>query len=333
VNEENILETGTSTHDAAIHVAHLGCDSLDEFEEATSGWDFDWRQLDRGPLNASVLQVATQSVLASRFSLSRKFHQRGASPQGMQTFGIVSEHSSPVEWRGVEGTTNQIQIFPRADEYECVSHAEFRADGVSIAEDRIRLIAEILGLPDPLERFPAGPCFVESNPHRMEILRGNVARLHEAAATHADSVLSETACSELEFDVQSALVSALATSLETESRQPYPTLRSRALRLALDYIEEHADDAPTVMEICRAAGASYRTLNYAFLDRFGVTPKRYLQAVRLNGVRKILRTIRPHGTIIDIANHWGFWHMGQFAADYRRQFGELPSQTARRTTR
>jgi AraC family transcriptional regulator, ethanolamine operon transcriptional activator len=33
------------------------------------------------------------------------------------------------------------------------------------------------------------------------------------------------------------------------------------------------------------------------------------------------------GTIGDIANTWGFWHMGQFAADYRRQFGELPSET------
>jgi AraC family ethanolamine operon transcriptional activator len=153
---------------------------------------------------------------------------------------------------------------------------------------------------------------------------------NEAAATHADSPLSETTCSELEFEIQSALVAALATSLETEPRIPHLTLRSRALMLALDYIEDHADDAPAVMDICRATGASYRTLNYAFLERFGVAPKQYLQAVRLDGVRKNLRTMGPHGTIIDIANHWGFWHMGQFAADYRRQFGELPSETLRR---
>ena len=34
--------------------------------------------------------------------------------------------------------------------------------------------------------------------------------------------------------------------------------------------------------------------------------------------------------VADIANGWGFWHMGQFAADYRRQFGELPSETLAR---
>ena len=31
--------------------------------------------------------------------------------------------------------------------------------------------------------------------------------------------------------------------------------------------------------------------------------------------------------IAEIANGWGFWHMGQFAADYRQHFGALPSET------
>ena len=32
----------------------------------------------------------------------------------------------------------------------------------------------------------------------------------------------------------------------------------------------------------------------------------------------------------DIAAACGFWHMSKFAADYRRNFGELPSATLRR---
>jgi AraC family ethanolamine operon transcriptional activator len=34
--------------------------------------------------------------------------------------------------------------------------------------------------------------------------------------------------------------------------------------------------------------------------------------------------------IADIANRWGFWHIGKLAADYRTQFGELPSATRQR---
>jgi AraC family ethanolamine operon transcriptional activator len=32
-------------------------------------------------------------------------------------------------------------------------------------------------------------------------------------------------------------------------------------------------------------------------------------------------------TIQDIASHWGFWHLSQFAQDYKHLFGELPSAT------
>ena len=67
-------------------------------------------------------------MLVTQFMFNRKFHQRGTSPPGMRTFGIVAAHSSPVEWNGREGTTNQIEVFPAADEYECVSHPDFRAD-------------------------------------------------------------------------------------------------------------------------------------------------------------------------------------------------------------
>jgi AraC-like DNA-binding protein len=63
------------------------------------------------------------------------------------------------------------------------------------------------------------------------------------------------------------------------------------------------------------------------MDRFGVSPKQYIQARRLNGVHRDLCKANLHGKrISDIANDWGFWHMGQFAADYRKFFGELPSE-------
>ncbi|MEO1130540.1 MAG: helix-turn-helix domain-containing protein, partial [Planctomycetota bacterium] len=40
-----------------------------------------------------------------------------------------------------------------------------------------------------------------------------------------------------------------------------------------------------------------------------------------------LRSARSDVRIADVAGAHGFWHMGQFAADYRRMFGERPSET------
>jgi AraC family ethanolamine operon transcriptional activator len=54
----------------------------------------------------------------------------------------------------------------------------------------------------------------------------------------------------------------------------------------------------------------------------------YFKARRLNAVRHELRAAAAGTTSIGtIAQRWGFWHSGEFAGDYRRLFGELPSQT------
>jgi AraC family ethanolamine operon transcriptional activator len=86
----------------------------------------------------------------------------------------------------------------------------------------------------------------------------------------------------------------------------------------------------TLQRICNEVGVSQRVLEYAFREHIGITPKQCLQAVRLTGVRRDLRRSGAKAKIADVANRWEFWHMGQFAADYRHQFGELPSETLQR---
>jgi AraC family ethanolamine operon transcriptional activator len=79
------------------------------------------------------------------------------------------------------------------------------------------------------------------------------------------------------------------------------------------------------------AGVTERSLQRGFQDVVGTTPKAYIQAQRLTNVRRQLRGADPSRTrVADVANEWGFWHLGQFAADYRRHFGERPSETLRR---
>jgi AraC family ethanolamine operon transcriptional activator len=135
----------------------------------------------------------------------------------------------------------------------------------------------------------------------------------------------------IEFEISRGLLSALASSRPEASLRPPPRLRDRAVIQAVDYIEENADESINLRDLCLITGASERTLRYGFLDRYGVTPKAYIQSIRLNGVRRTLAQADPVTTkVVDIANNWGFWHMGKFAAKYRRLFGELPSETLNR---
>jgi AraC family ethanolamine operon transcriptional activator len=103
--------------------------------------------------------------------------------------------------------------------------------------------------------------------------------------------------------------------------------RSRALGRALEYMRSRLQSPITVEELCRHSAASISTLERAFRERFGVSPKQFLTAVRLGGVRRALLDPAEGRDIGDVAAYWGFWHPSKFSADYKRMFGELPSQT------
>jgi AraC family ethanolamine operon transcriptional activator len=107
--------------------------------------------------------------------------------------------------------------------------------------------------------------------------------------------------------------------------------RVHVVREAMALVQRGGQHAPSVSDLCRRLAVTERTLERSFRDVVGTTPKSYIQAQRLTGVRRALREADPSTTrITDVANEWGFWHMGQFAADYRRHFDERPSETLER---
>jgi AraC family ethanolamine operon transcriptional activator len=86
----------------------------------------------------------------------------------------------------------------------------------------------------------------------------------------------------------------------------------------------------TTQDICGKLYVSQRTLRYAFQECLNMSPMTYLKTQRLSQVRRQLKASEPdRATVTDIATQYGFWHMGQFAKDYREMFGECPSETLR----
>jgi AraC family ethanolamine operon transcriptional activator len=94
----------------------------------------------------------------------------------------------------------------------------------------------------------------------------------------------------------------------------------------------HLQQPFTILDLCREFQVSERSLHYAFQEVVQMSPMAYFRAKRLNEVRHRLKAIDPAATTVhEVANRWGFWHTGEFAAAYQRLFGELPSATAKRT--
>jgi AraC-like DNA-binding protein len=101
----------------------------------------------------------------------------------------------------------------------------------------------------------------------------------------------------------------------------------RDVKRALDYIEGHLESVISLGDIVAAAGVPGRTLFRHFIDCRGVSPMRYLRMARLQKAREELLHAKPEQDVSVIAMRWGFEHLGRFAAEYRKRFGERPSET------
>jgi len=98
------------------------------------------------------------------------------------------------------------------------------------------------------------------------------------------------------------------------------------------FLAAHPREPVSVQGLVQAFKVNERTLRRAFNDRFGVSPKIYLTAIRLHGAQRELRSSSPYAArVAEIARSWGFEHAGQFSVRYKAQFGESPSETLHRS--
>ena len=100
-------------------------------------------------------------------------------------------------------------------------------------------------------------------------------------------------------------------------------LVQRAEKLALAYVDKPLQ----VSALSRAIGVSERTLRKLFNEIHGRPPSRHLRMLRLSQVRGALLSARGQFTVTEIATDFGFAELGRFSVEYRKVFGESPSET------
>lgn len=264
---------------------------------------------------------------------------------------------------GTEGNGLIVEGVARPDGFVLYAHrspSPARVNGQAIGEHGAVLLAPkaefCLGLsgahhwnsvfvPQTLLCAGAGdrPAADAANPRPVRVFRPDHAALRQLLAV--TDRLSQSLDTEAEVLSAPASLAAVHRALLTHFRElcgadgatdaPRPGrpayVREHVVRAALKRLEEADDAPPSVEELAGVAGVSARTFRTVFRDYFGVPPLRYLRIRQLHQARRALRAARAHGeSVTEVAARLGFWEFGRFAADYRKLFGESPSQTRRR---
>lgn len=126
------------------------------------------------------------------------------------------------------------------------------------------------------------------------------------------------------------LINAIPPLSQDRQQPPAPIVRSQLVKQAEDYMLAHLDQPITLKDLCQALHVSQRPLFYGFQEIFGVSPMEYLKIQRLQRAHRCLQTATPkHTSVMAIAQQYGFWSAGHFTRDYKKMFGERPSETLR----
>lgn len=137
---------------------------------------------------------------------------------------------------------------------------------------------------------------------------------------------SPHATQEIEDSLWSLLMSAVSDP-RAKTRMGSGGYASYA-KAAEEFIQGHLDQSLRVVEIARAVGVSVPTLNRVFRKCHGMGPKAFVKRQRLRRVRLELQNADPvRSSVTDVAMKYAFWHLSQFAVDYKKAFQETPSET------
>ena len=124
-------------------------------------------------------------------------------------------------------------------------------------------------------------------------------------------------------------VATVAGIPSTRANTSWDVLVERAEKLALADVDEPLH----ISALCGALAVSERTLRKAFHRTYGVPPCRHLRMLRLSQARRsLLSADGKFTTVTEIATSFGFVELGRFSVEYRKAFGESPSQTLQRTS-
>ena len=107
-------------------------------------------------------------------------------------------------------------------------------------------------------------------------------------------------------------------------------LLSRGVRRALDAMRANVGRDWSLADLADISGVSGRTLQRQFRSFLGKTPRAVLRDIRFEFARRELLHGSPGSKVMDVAEDCGLTHFGRFSVEYRRRYGETPSQTRKR---
>lgn len=308
---------------------HLVSDDIDNQAQSLTGFRQSYEQLGSGRFRGSMWQLMMNQGALFREQTNLSLRQHVVPPLEYVAFAIpIAVHpGSRFACRPLQ--CDSLMVLNSAEEYDIAITGTMDMVGMCI---RRELIESLPPLEQEWFRHAQGE-------RHIQLPSGAAADIRDMLLTTCASAEAALTNLDLEANARELLTSTIAKALfcataqsETASQVPRRAEnRQRIMKRAIEFMHAHMGEDIGLPEVCTAACASRRSLQYCFEEFLQTTPQAYLRAIRLNEARRLLK-IDPRVSITVVANEFGFSGASHFARHYKAMFDELPSQTLRSST-
>jgi AraC-like DNA-binding protein len=298
------------------------------------GGHFEHRLLKAGRATLEHQRLMLEDVRLDTGSYDFPVLACGAMPRDAVCFGFVAEGAETTRYNAASIEPDEIQLYPQGAEVLYHAAAPSRWIAFNVPEARVQEVSiACTGRPLDLPRH-------DGISVRLE--RGTRNRLTQIAddafaigRTHGASGISAALAALISRELITGFVEAVwGAVVDARKRPSVAAWQYFHLVLACERLAVSSEDIDVgVDDIARRSGYSRRALELIFKRSVGMPPGRWFLNMRLNGALRDLLTPSPECHVADVATRWGFRHLPRFAEQYRKVFGELPSQTLHRTRR
>ena len=283
-----------------------------EQAHALSGWNQDYLQLSAGLFQGELAQVEGSGIKLFVERVQQSVLQTGLLPPGVLALGVPLNASGGGMFCGRACDASSLHLFSGDSGFEFRTSRQHTMLGIEL-----QLGADV--------ELPLRAGTLTHTIRPLSKIKSYVMDLYQSA--RLDPALLSTpavVASVSDFLLDSLLRAPNAPGSQHDgATNTHWALVQRCVTL----VNDAADEAPTVTQLCAATGVSRRTLQNAFLRVLDMSPLAYIKAVRLKQAREALKNAR---SVTDAATSCGFWHFGHFSQDYQAMFGERPSDTLKR---
>lgn len=305
-----------ATHQLRMYRAR----DADEHALNLSRWNQTYDQLSPGAFAGSVTELWLPKTQVFVETANRSLRQSCAAWADSIWFGIPSPRSDLMSLGGKTLAAEAVCVRQSGADFELHTAPDFNLYGIVVDRESFGHYLETV------EHFSLdGLLGHQDVVHLPLAMKAGICR--DIGYILADA---GNGCGETTTLLQERIFATLTHMLTAATPQPLRSAgtrlqRQRTVEQVREFILQHPDTPVSIPDLCQRFHLSRRTLQNSVEDITGLPPLAFMRALRLNAVRRQLRT-HP-GPVGDAAYAWGFNHLSQFAQDYRKLFGIRPSET------